>query len=128
VASPTILVVGRDVAITGLLLWAFNRQGHVAVRVADCAEAHELLLRLPDLRLLVVDFGPPYEAYGALGESLRRHHPTARLLGLVRGDEPGTRTAEACGADQVLKHPFELATLRTVVARLLPDRSPRSAG
>jgi CheY-like chemotaxis protein len=121
-----ILVVDDDDAILEMLVELLRDAGYAVRGAANGAEALIAVYeRQPALILL--DLVMPEMDGASVSRELRKHHPTLPIMLITASPDDG-RTLIVDGlADCVVDKPFELDTLLTCIARLMPATHARIA-
>lgn len=119
VAPISVLVVDDEEGIRGLLSEAL-RQAGFRVLTAPNGENVPQMCRNEDIRLVVTDLVMPEREGLETIQALRREFPQIRILAMSgKFIGTGLRAAQMLGADETIAKPFELATVVSVVRRLL---------
>ncbi len=119
VAPISVLVVDDEEGIRGLLSEAL-RQAGFRVLTAPNGENVPEMCRKEDIRLVVTDLVMPEREGLETIQALRREFPRIRILAMSgKFIGTGLRAAQMLGADETIAKPFELATVVSVVRRLL---------
>ncbi len=115
----SVLVVDDEEGIRGLLSEAL-RQAGFRVLTAPNGENVPQMCRKEDIRLVVTDLVMPEREGLETIQALRREFPRIRILAMSgKFIGTGLRAAQMLGADETIAKPFELATVVSVVRRLL---------
>jgi CheY-like chemotaxis protein len=130
-ADKQVLVAEDDDEARGVMVLALQDDGFVVAEARDGVEALRRLLRPTENRdvpmdVIVADIRMPRASGLDLLEELRRADIDIPVV-VVTGDLAPTTLAEAerLGAVAVLRKPFDLDDLRTVVLHHALHRSPR---
>ncbi len=119
VAPISVLVVDDEEGIRGLLSEALHQAGF-RVLTAPNGENVPEMCRKEDIRLVITDLVMPEREGLETIQALRREFPRIRIVAMSgKFIGTGLRAAQMLGADETIAKPFDLATVLTVVRRLL---------
>jgi two-component system KDP operon response regulator KdpE len=109
--EPIILVVEDEPSMRKFVADALANRGHAVTAVATGEEAVDILGRMPQPDLVILDLGLPGIDGLAVLEQLRRVSITPVLVLSARGSQPDKVRALDAGADDYLAKPFGLPEL-----------------
>jgi two-component system, OmpR family, KDP operon response regulator KdpE len=109
--EPIILVVEDELSMRNFVSDALANRGHAVTAVATGEQALEMLGRMPQPDLVILDLGLPGIDGLAVLERLRRGSITPVLVLSARGSQSDKVRALDAGADDYLAKPFGLPEL-----------------
>src|SRR5450759_2723065 len=111
VTEPIILVVEDDSSMRKFVADALANRGHAVTAVATGEQAVEVLSRMPQPDLVILDLGLPGIDGLTVLDKLRRTSITPVLVLSARGSQSDKVRALDAGADDYLAKPFGLPEL-----------------
>ena len=109
--EPIILVVEDELSMRKFVADALANRGHAVTAVATGEEAVDILGRMPQPDLVILDLGLPGIDGLAVLDQLRRVSITPVLVLSARGSQSDKVRALDAGADDYLAKPFGLPEL-----------------
>lgn len=123
----SLLIIDDDESIRSLLAQAMTHAGHTVREAADGNKGLALYRAEPSDIVLTDLVMPEKEGLATIME-LRREYPQVRIIAMSGGFAHDSRVylhmAERLGAVRVLRKPFSLAELETVIAEVHAGRGP----
>jgi two-component system KDP operon response regulator KdpE len=111
VTEPIVLVIEDELSMRKFVADALTNRGHAVTAVATGEEAVDVLGRMPQPDLVILDLGLPGMDGLAVLERLRRVSITPVLVLSARGSQADKVRALDAGADDYLAKPFGLPEL-----------------
>jgi CheY-like chemotaxis protein len=120
-----LLVVDDEDEVRAFLVHALEGSGYAVSAAPDGTSALQLF-RERDFDLIVIDFALPGMTGAELGERIREHKPSQKLL-LISGYAGTAALQRAAGDVPVVAKPIALKDLVAAVGALLDDQAERPA-
>lgn len=119
-----LLLIDDDEETLQALVTYFNRRGYEVAAAPNGLEGLQILeAQHRDIAAVITDIVMPTVSGVGVISIVRKKYPQIPTVAITGWGEHPEALATEADADQVLKKPFELTELESVVERLLADKS-----
>ena len=123
IRTPTVIVADDDAGIRELLEFDLSRLGFQVLLAADGKAAIELLMRAPEVTMVLMDLVMPGQEGLETIRTVKQRWPGVHIVAMSGAfDGRFLEVARKLGADRTLAKPFDVNALRAALGTSLETR------